>query len=294
MSACARRTIRRTRVPDRGCVAALAVVRAATELRPEVAIVAGSGLSGLGADLVDGVRLPYAAIPGWPASTVLGHAGEFVVGRLGGVVVAVARGRTHLYEGRSAHDTTFGVRLMHALGARTLVVTNAAGGLNPDFAPGDVMVIRDHLFLPGMAGFNPLVGPNDDAVGPRFPSMLHAYAPDLRPVARRCLADAGLAVRDGVYAMVAGPSFETPAEAKYLHGIGADAVGMSTCPEVVVARHAGMRVVGLSVITNLVPIHEPHEVAGHDLHTEVLETGRVVAERLVGAVAELVRSIAGP
>lgn len=278
---------------DRGGGAALAVVRAATQLRPEVAIVAGSGLSGLGADLDDGVRLPYDTLPGWPASTVLGHAGELVVGRLGGVVVAVARGRAHLYEGRSAHDTAFGVQLMHALGARTLIVTNAAGGLNADFAPGDVMVIRDHLYLPGMAGLNPLVGPNDDAVGPRFPSMLHAYTPDLRPIARGCLADAGLAVRDGVYAMVAGPSFETPSEARFLQAIGADAVGMSTCPEVVAARHAGMRVVGLSVITNLVPIQEPHEVGGHDLHAEVLETGRVVAERLVGAVAALVRSIAG-
>lgn len=270
---------------------AAAIVRSATALRPITAIVAGSGLGGLDAAVTDAVRVPYPSLPGWPIGRVAGHAGELVLGRLAGVEVAILRGRAHLYEGFSAHDVTFGVRCVRALGARTLVVTNAAGGLNPDYAPGDVMVLRDHIFWPGMAGASPLRGPNDEAAGPRFPSMLRAYTPELREPARRALRAAGLTTHDGVYAMVAGPSFETPAEARLLRLAGADAVGMSTCPEVVVAAHAGMRVVGLSVITNKVPLAEPELAPSADLHEEVLATGRWVADRMAAALAELVGAI---
>lgn len=271
--------------------AAVAIVRSATALRPAIAIVAGSGLGGLDAAVTDAVRLSYARLPGWPVGRVAGHAGELVLGRLAGVDVALLRGRAHLYEGYSARDVTFGVRCARALGARTLVVTNAAGGLNPDYAPGDVMVLRDHIFWPGLAGASPLRGPNDDAAGPRFPSMLRAYTPELREPAGRALRAAGLATHEGVYAMVAGPSFETPAEARLLRLAGADAVGMSTCPEVVVAAHAGMRVVGLSAITNLVPLAEPEAAPGADPHEEVLATGRRVADRMAAALADLVGAI---
>ncbi|MFN8423617.1 MAG: purine-nucleoside phosphorylase [Anaerolineae bacterium] len=271
--------------------AAVAIVRSATALRPAIAIVAGSGLGGLDAAVTDAVRLPYARLPGWPVGRVAGHAGELVLGRLAGVDIALLRGRAHLYEGYSAAEVTFGVRCARALGARTLVVTNAAGGLNPDYAPGDVMVLRDHIFWPGRPGASPLRGPNDAAVGPRFPSMLRAYTPELREPARRALRAAGLATHEGVYAMVAGPSFETPAEARLLRLAGADAVGMSTCPEVVVAAHAGMRVVGLSAITNRVPLAEPEAAPGADPHEEVLATGRRVADRMAAALADLVGAI---
>ena len=276
---------------DPDVAAARAVVAAASPRRPRVGVIAGSGLSDLDAALEDAVRLPYDALPGWPAATVLGHAGELALGRLGGIDVAIARGRAHLYEGRSPRDVTFGTRLLRALGVETLVVTNAAGGLNDAFAPGDVMVIRDHIFWPGLAGANPLVGPNDDAVGPRFPSLLDAYDPALRRAAAGCLADAGLTVREGVYAMVAGPSFETPAEARLLRLAGADAVGMSTCPEVIVARHGGLEVVGISVITNRVPLEPPAVPVTADLHAEVLEAGRAAAGRLAIALVALVEAI---
>lgn len=271
--------------------ASAAIVRSATPMRPRLAIIAGSGLGDLDAAVADAVRIPYASLPGWPQGRVAGHAGELVVGRLGGVEVAILRGRAHLYEGFSAHDVAFGVRCVRALGAEALIVTNAAGGLNPDYAPGDVMVLRDHIFWPGLAGVSPLRGPNDDAAGPRFPSMLGAYTAALRAPAGRALQAAGLTVREGVYAMVAGPSFETPAEARMLHLLGADAVGMSTCPEVVVAAHARMRVVGISVITNRVPLTEPQAAPSADVHDEVLATGRSVAARLAGALADLVVAI---
>lgn len=270
---------------------ALAAVAAATPRRPRIAVVAGSGLAALDAAVEEAVRLDYADLPGWPAATVLGHAGELVLGRMAGVDVAVARGRAHLYEGHSPRAVTFGVRLLRALGAETLVVTNAAGGLNPAFDPGDVMVIADHIFWPGLAGANPLVGPNDDAVGPRFPGMADAYDAALRRAARDHLTAAGLVVREGIYAMVAGPSFETPAEARLLRLAGADVVGMSTCPEVVAARHAGMAVVGVSVVTNRVALTPAAAPVTEDLHAEVLAAGRAAAAALVEALVGLVGAI---
>ncbi len=281
-------------VAHAGPAAAAAAVAARWPGRPAVGIVAGSGLSGM-ADRVSGaLRLPYADIPGWPVSTVDGHAGQLVLGWLAGRPVAIAAGRAHLYEGYSPAAVTFNVRVLHALGAKTLIVTNAAGGIHPDYRPGDVMVIEDHLFLPGMAGLHPLAGPNDAAIGPRFPGMTGAYHPDLAATARRLALEHGLRAHGGVYAMVAGPSFETPAELRFLRAAGADAVGMSTAPEVVVARHAGMTVLGLSLITNTVALAQPTaaaDVPQGDLHAEVTAVGAAAAARLAGLIEAVVGTL---
>jgi purine-nucleoside phosphorylase len=207
---------------ERVAVAA-AAVRSASPLAPEVAVVTGSGLADLAARVEAASTIPYDEIPGWPASTVPGHPGELVLGLLGGKPVAFAKGRSHLYEGHPAPEVAFGVRVLAALGARTMVMTNAAGGLNPSMTPGDVMALSDHLFLPGICGASPLCGADAD-VGPRFPAMLGAYDPELRRAFRASAVACGLTVHEGVYAMVAGPSFETPAEARMLRAWGADAV----------------------------------------------------------------------
>lgn len=274
--------------------AAAAFIRARGHVVPEIAVIAGSGLSGMADRLGDAVRLPFAEIPGWPPSTVAGHAGSLVLGRLATRGVAIAAGRAHLYEGYSPRQATFNVRVLAALGARAVIVTNAAGGLNPSYRPGDLMVITDHLFLPGLAGHSPLAGPNDDDAGPRFPGMVGAYDPELQARARGAAEAAGFAVHLGVYAMVGGPSFETPAEARFLRAIGADAVGMSTAPEVVVARHAGLRVLGLSLITNRVRLDPPApgEVIAEDLHEDVMATGAAAAPRLAAVVESLVEVVA--
>jgi len=264
-------------------------IRAAGLPAPEVAVIAGSGLSGLADRMTDAVRLPFDKVPGWPASTVPGHAGLLAGGRLEGVPCLIAAGRAHLYEGYSAFEASFNVRVFQALGAHTVIITNAAGGLNEAYRPGDLMLITDHIFLPGMVGMNPLVGPNDDEIGPRFPPVAGAYDLELGRQAIAAGADLGFRVHRGVYAMVAGPSFESPAEARYLRQIGADAVGMSTCPEVVVARHAGLRVLGLSLITNRVLLEQPEVMADADLHEEVMATGAAAAERLGELVARVVK-----
>jgi len=208
---------------------------------------------------------------------VAGHANELVVGTLGRRTVAAMRGRVHLYEGYSAAEVGFPVRVLQALGVRALLVSNAAGGLNPDFQAGDLMLIRDHIFLPGLAGHNPLRGPNDDALGPRFPDMSDAYDPDLRTLARRTAEAKGQRLREGVYVMVAGPSYETPAEYAALRALGADAVGMSTCPEVVVARHTSLPVLGISLITNVL-------TGAPVTHEEVLAAADVAAGRFCDLV----------
>jgi len=269
---------------------AAAFVLARSGIHPTLGVIAGSGLSGLADRVRDAVRVPYAEVPGWPASTVAGHAGALVLGELGGQPVVVAAGRAHVYEGRSPFEAAFNVRAMHALGAGAVIVTNAAGGLNAAFRAGDLMVITDHLFLPGMAGLNPLAGPNDDAVGPRFPGMAGAYDLELQARARAAADAAGFRVHAGVYAMVAGPSFETPAELRFLRLAGADAVGMSTAPEVVVARHAGLRVLGISLITNVVRFEQPlpGEAVEADLHEEVTAVGAAAAERLAGVIEAVV------
>ncbi len=213
----------------------------------EIALILGSGLGGL-ADAVEAPAIiPYGEIEEFPVSTAPGHAGRLVIGALFGRRVVLMQGRVHLYEGWTAGDIALAVRLLAGLGARTLVVTNAAGALEPEFAPGDVMLIEDHLNLTGV---NPLTGPNDDAIGLRFPDMTRAYDPELRALARSQAEAAGLALRHGIYVGIAGPSLETSAERRFLRASGGDAVGMSTVLEVIAAVHAGMRVLGLSAITN--------------------------------------------
>jgi purine-nucleoside phosphorylase len=230
---------------------AVAAIRASTTRKPEVALILGSGLGNLAHELKESIAIPYADIPHFARSTVVGHAGRLLIGTLEGVSTVIMQGRFHLYEGYTPQVLTLPVRVMSLLGARTLIVSNAAGGVNPAYRPGDLMLIRDHIFLPGMAGLNPLIGANDERFGERFPPLAGAYDPGLRALARSLAAQwPEIRLHEGVYTMVAGPNYETNAELKFLRTIGADAVGMSTVPEVVVARHMGMRVLGVSLITN--------------------------------------------
>jgi purine-nucleoside phosphorylase len=253
------------------------LVRKRIDLATQVLIITGSGLSTLADEVRDGISIPYREIPDFPPATVEGHPGQLVVGHLEGKPVAVMKGRTHFYEGYSLSEITFPIRVVQALGAKVLIVTNAAGGLNLDFRVGDLMLITDHVNLVGMAGHSPLFGPNDDRLGPRFLDMSDAYDEGLRRVALGVGKDLGLKLREGVYVMLGGPTFESPADICYLRLIGADAVGMSTVPEVVVARHGGMRVLGISHISN---IALAHEAQGEELHEEVLEAGSRAVPRL--------------
>ena len=257
---------------------AATAVRALTQYQPTIGLVLGSGLSGLADEIEAPDIIPYENIPHWPVSTVQGHSGRLVIGKLEGKTVLVQQGRSHFYEGYSPAQVTLPVRVMRALGIQTVILTNAAGGINRDFNPGDLMLIKDHLNFVGIAGNNPLRGPNDDSVGPRFPDVTHAYTPELRVLAQKTAVSLNMTLHEGVYAYVAGPSFETPAELRFLHMIGADAVGMSTVPTVLVAAHAGMRVLGISSITNKA-ILDP--TSGAEVsHEEVLETGKLIVPRL--------------
>jgi len=246
---------------------ARAAIAARVAMAPRVGLILGSGLGSLADELDDAVVVPYADVPGFPQSTVHGHRGELAVGRLSGQLVAVMRGRFHFYEGYTMQQVTFPVRVMQALGCDTLIVTNAAGGLRPDWAAGDLMRIADHIFLPGMAGHHPLIGPNDERLGPRFPAMVGAYDAELGRLAHVVAAEQGTTLREGAYLMLTGPTFESGAELRMCRAF-ADVVGMSTAPEVVVARHGGMRVLGISLVTNLaLPDGPPAN------HEEVLEAG---------------------
>src|SRR5437773_4031293 len=227
--------------------AALRAVRARTKLVPDVAIILGTGLGGLAEEVGVEVRIPYGEIPGFPLSTVESHAGQLLVGSLSGKRVVAMQGRFHRYEGYTLARITFPVRVLHALGAATLVVSNACGGMNPLWGPGDLVLLSDHINL---LGDNPLVGPNDDRLGPRFPDMSAPYDPGLRALARAVALELGIVLREGVYVAVAGPNLETRAEYRMLRAAGADVVGMSTVPEVIVAGHQGMRTIGISIITD--------------------------------------------
>lgn len=264
---------------------AVVAVQQCTHHRPTVGLILGSGLSSL-ADAVENADvIAYEDIPHWPVSTVVGHSGRLVIGKLGGQVVVVQQGRSHFYEGYSQNQITLAVRVMHQLGVKTLVVTNAAGGINQDFNVGDLMLIHDHINFVGMAGNNPLRGPNDERIGPRFPDMTEAYDRRLRELAQETAVSLGFSLREGVYVYLAGPTFETPAELRFLRAIGADAVGMSTVPEVVVARHAGIRVLGISTITNKA-ILDPSSGATVS-HEEVLQTGKQIIPRLTALINHL-------
>ena len=254
---------------------------------PRIVAVLGSGLGGV-VDLLDDaprVRIPYGEIPNVPRSSVEGHAGELVAGIVRGVPVLLLSGRAHPYEGHSHAESTLLLRAVLALGADTVILTNAAGGMNPEFEPGDVMLIADHINL---SGDNPLRGPNLDRFGPRFPAMTDAYNPALCEAARDAAERIGLGLREGVYVMLAGPSYETRAEMRMLRMLGADAVGMSTAHEAIVARHAGRRVLGFSLITNMAM----DAVEAGATHAEVIEVGRIGGERLVRLLAELLPRLA--
>jgi purine-nucleoside phosphorylase len=264
---------------------AAAAVRARTALAPSIGLVLGSGLGAFADSLEGGVAVPYAEIPHFPASTVAGHEGALVVGRSRGIPVAVLKGRVHFYEGYRLDEVVFPVRVLGRLGVRTLVVTNAAGAVNPAFAPGDLMVIEDHVNLLG----NPLLGPNEEALGPRFPDMSEAYDRGLRDAAEAACRGAGARCHRGIYLSIPGPSYETPAEIRMFRTMGADAVGMSTVPEVIAARHMGMRVVGLSCLTNLAAGVSDRKLD----HRDVLATGERVKAALLEVLARLVTEAAG-
>lgn len=264
-------------------------IRRQTIYRPTIGLVLGSGLSELANSIQDPDIIPYESIPGWPQSTVVGHSGRLVIGTLEGKTVLAQQGRAHYYEGYDMEQITLPARVMRALGIKLLVVTNAAGGINANFNPGDLMLITDHINFLGLAGQNPLRGPNDEAIGPRFPDMIGTYDLRLRQLAQETAVANNFRLQEGTYAYVAGPSFETPAELRFLRTVGADAVGMSTVPTVVVARHAGLQILGISSITNkAVPDPEPGTVLDH---TEVLETGQQIIPKLTALLRGILQQL---
>jgi purine-nucleoside phosphorylase len=260
---------------------------ARTLMRPRLAAILGSGLGGV-VELLDGpdqVRIPYGEIPHVPGAGVEGHAGELVAGTAGGTAMVILSGRAHPYEGHSHREATILLRAVLLLGVETLIVTNAAGGLNPDFDPGDVMLITDQINL---SGENPLLGPNVERLGPRFPAMTDAYDPELRRAALTAADEVDVPLRQGVYVMLSGPAYETRAEMRMLRTLGGDAVGMSTAHEVIAARHAGRRVLGFSLITN----KATNDVVEGATHEDVIEMGRIGAKRLVRVLERLLPSLA--
>jgi len=263
------------------------IIRSRTDYQPQVGLILGTGLGGLAEAVQDPTIIPYPELPGWPTSTVIGHAGRLVIGELEGQPLLVMQGRVHYYEGYSMAQVTLPVRVMQRLGIRILIVTNAAGAINPAFLPGDVMLITDHLNLAGMAGLNPLIGPNLDEFGPRFPDMSQAYDRSLCDLARKVAKDNQIILNEGVYVCLSGPSFESPADLRFLRTAGADAVGMSTVPEVIVARHGGTRVLAFSGISNKANL-DGNTVTSHE---EVLESGRVLVPKLEKLIRGVLRAL---
>jgi purine-nucleoside phosphorylase len=261
---------------------AAAYIRSRSDVKPRVGLILGSGLNPLAEAVKSADVIPYGEIPNFPKPSVEGHAGRLILGQLQEQPVVVMQGRVHFYEGYPIQQVVFPVRVMQVLGIRFLIVTNAAGGINPDFQAGELMLISDHLNMMGMTGNNPLFGPNDPSLGPRFPDMSQAYDPELRQIARQVAEEEELPLQQGVYAALAGPSFETPAEIRFLRLIGADAVGMSTAPEVIVARHGGVRVLGMSGISNMA-IEVPVE-GQKASHEEVLAAGQQIVPRLTALI----------
>ena len=248
---------------------------------PSIAVILGSGLGDFANALADAVHMPYEQLPHWPASTVIGHAGKLTVGTVKGRRIAALAGRSHLYEGHDVGTVTFAVRVLGLLGIKTLILTNAAGGVNTGFSEGALMVIDDHINL---MGANPLAGPNDDRFGPRFPDMTEVYSRRLPKIADQAGRQMNLLLPHGVYVALLGPSYETPAEIRYLRTIGADAVGMSTVPETLVARHMGLEVLGISCITNMAAGVLPQPLN----HVEVIETARRIRGQFIGLLEGII------
>ena len=253
---------------------AVRYIRSLTDAAPSIAVVLGSGLGAFADELQQPLSILYSEIPGWPRSTAVGHAGKLVMGSLDGLKVAVLAGRSHLYEGYTPAQVTAGVRILAQLGVKSIVFTNAAGGINLSYRQGGLVLISDHINLQGV---NPLIGPNDDSLGPRFPDMSDAYCAAYRAIARQVASELGIDMPEAVYAAMTGPSYETPAEIRYLRTIGADLVGMSTVPEVIVANHLGLKVLAISCVTNMAAGVLPQKLD----HKEVLETGLRVQGTLV-------------
>lgn len=266
---------------------AVQAIQDQTPIKPRIGMILGSGLGPLADSVESAVKISARDVPGWPASTVEGHAGLIVCGELEGQSVFVLQGRAHYYEGYSMAEIGLPVRVMQRIGAEILIVTNAAGAVNPDFIPGDLMLITDHINLIGMAGLTPLRGPNLEEYGPRFPDMSQVYDRDMLALAREVAMEAEIPLREGVYICLGGPAFETPADLRFLKGIGVDAVGMSTVAEAIVARHGGMRVIGISGISNKANLD------GETLttHEEVLEAGKVIAPRLSVLIRGILRQL---
>ena len=256
-----------------------------TKLRPKLALVLGSGLGAFADEFAGAVRIPYAKIPGFRSSTVEGHAGTLVIGKVGDVAVAAMQGRVHFYEGYSAKEVVFPMRVFRQLGIGAAILTNAAGAINMTYDQGALVVIRDHI---NMQGTNPLIGPNDKRFGPRFPDMTNAYTKAFREIALAEAKRLGIKVHEGVYAAMSGPSYETPAEIRYLKTIAADLVGMSTVPEVIVARHMGIRVLGISCVTNMAAGLLDREID----HAEVMETGERVRSQFIALLRAVIPRVA--
>ena len=269
---------------DRAEKAARAI-RARANLKPSVAVVLGSGLGAFADALTDATSIAYQDIPGFARTTVEGHTGALVIGKASGVALAAMQGRFHSYEGYSLEEVTFPIRVLKLLGVNTLVLTNAAGALNVEFVPGSLMVISDHINL---LGANPLIGPNDDRFGPRFPDLTSVYAPELQSVVVDEARGMGLEMRRGVYAALTGPSYETPAEIHMVRTLGADAVGMSTVPEAIVARHMNMQVVGISCITNLAAGVSSRPID----HSQVMAIGERVREQFTELLRRVIKRLA--
>ena len=262
-------------------------IRERTSYRPRVGMILGSGLNALADSVTNPTIIPYGEIPNWPVSTVHGHAGRLVIGELEGQIVFVMQGRIHFYEGYSMSQITLPVRVMLRLGLAMMFVTNAAGGVNPVFAPGDVMLITDNFNLIGMTGANPLMGPNIDELGPRFPDMSQAYDRQLMDLARQIASKEGITLREGIYCALSGPSFEGPADLRFLRLAGTDAVGMSTVPEVIVARHGGLRVMGLSGISNKANL----DGSTVTTHEEVIEAGKIITPKMEKIIRGVLRAL---
>jgi purine-nucleoside phosphorylase len=272
------------------------IVRKSTRHRPTIGVVCGSGLGKIAQLLTEQDVLPYENLPNFPVSTVAGHAGRFVFGVLEGKTIVCMQGRVHPYEGYDLAKSALPIRLMKLLGIETLILTNAVGGLNAKYKTGDMVALKDHIFLPGLAGYSPLRGPNDDRFGPRFLTMANAYNRVLRKLALATAQEIGMNLHEGVYIMCGGPQFETPAENRFLRTLGGDVVGMSVAHETIVARHCGLNVMGLSLVTNLSVMKDNDDddiekTENSDVHAEVLEMGNQCADKACGLIRAIIKKL---